>query len=126
MEERKDTIYDPQNGLYYQREGDYYIPLFILPEPPKIGIWGKRRQDYLKTHRRLLYDIMWFKDTLNAHLEEIDRQANDLYDRLIKEFATAEGITEDLKATNQMEWVGRMNNIHARVTEIVNNELILA
>ena len=126
MEERKDTIYDPQNGLYYKREGYYYIPLFILPESPKIGIWGKRRQDYLKNHRHLLYDIMWFKEPLNAHLEEIDRQANNLYDRLIKEFATAEGITEDLKATNQMEWVGRMNNIHVRVTEIVNNELILA
>ena len=126
MEERKDTIYDPQNGLYYKREGDYYIPLFILPEPPKIGIWGNRRQDYLKTHRCLLYDIMWFKDTLNAHLEEIDCQATDLYDRLIKEFATAEGITEDLKATNQMEWVGRMNNIQVRVREVINNELIFA
>jgi hypothetical protein len=65
--------------LYYKREGDYYIPLFKLPESPKIGIWGKRRQDYLKTHRHLLYD------------------------RLIKEFASAEGITEDLKVTNQME-----------------------
>ena len=125
MEERKDTIYDPQNGLYYKREGDYYIPLFILPESPKIGIWGKRRQDYLKTHLHLLYNIMWFKDTLNAHLEEVDRQATELYDRLIKEFATAEGVTEDLKASNQIEWVARMNNIHARVTEIVYSELIL-
>jgi len=65
------------------------------------------------------------KETLNPHLEEVDRAANEMCDRLIKQFATAEGITEDLKATNQMEWVGRMNNIHARVTEIVNNELIL-
>lgn len=120
----QDTIYDSQTRLHYKRMGDYYIPLVKAPEPPNIGIWGHRRNDYLKTHRRLLFNSMWFADTLNTHLEETDRQAPALYNRLIKQFAVAEGITETLKATNQMEWVARMNNIHSRVTEIVNKELI--
>ncbi len=122
----QDIIYDPKTGLTYKLEGDYYIPLLELPKPPNIGIWGHRRYDYLKNHRRVLFSIMQMNETLTPHLEEVDRQATDLYDRLIKQFATAEGITEDLKATNQMEWVARMNNIHSRVTEIINNELIFA
>ena len=120
----QDTIYDSKTGLTYKLEGDYYIPLVKLPDPPQIGIWGMRRRDYLKNHRRVIFSIMQMNETLNPHLEGVDRQATALYDRLIKQFATAEGITEDLKATNQMEWVARMNNIHSRVTEIVNNELI--
>ena len=122
----QETIYDPQTGLHYKLVGDYYIPLVKAPEPPNIGIWGHRRLDYLKNHRRVIYHSMMMKETLNAHLEEVDRTATEMFDRLIHQFATAEGITEDLKATNQMEWVGRMNNIQARVMEIVNNELILA
>lgn len=120
----QDTIYDPQTGLHYKLVGDYYIPLVKAPDPPNIGIWGHRRLDYLKNHRRVIFSIMQMNETLTPHLEEVDRQATELYDRLIKQFATAEGITEDLKATNQLEWVACMNNIHARVTEIVNKELI--
>ena len=120
----QETIYDPQTGLHYKLVGDYYIPLVKAPEPPNIGIWGHRRLDYLKNHRRVIYHSMMMKETLNAHLEEVDRTATEMFDRLIHQFATAEGITEDLKATNQMEWVARMNNIHSRATEIVNNELI--
>jgi len=120
----QDTIYDPKTGLHYKLMGDYYIPLVKAPDSPKIGIWGHRRLDYLKYHRRVLFSIMQMNETLTPHLEEVDRQATELYDRLIKQFATAEGITEDLKATDQMEWVARMNNIHSRVTEIVNKELI--
>ena len=120
----QDTIYDSKTGLHYKLMGDYYIPLVELPEPPKIGIWGMRRRDYLKNYRRVIFSIMQMNEILNAHLEEVDRQATDLYNHLIKEFATAEGISEDLKATNQMEWVARMNNIHSRVAEIVNAELI--
>ena len=126
MEELKDTIYDPENGLTYKREGDYYIPDLELPKPAQIGIWGMRRHDYLKNQRRGIYYAMQMKETLNPHLEEVDRAANEMCDRLIKQFATAEGITEDLKATNQMEWVARMNNIRDRVWEIVFNELIYA
>ena len=120
----QDIIYDPKTDLTYKLEGDYYIPLVELPEPPDIGIWGHRRLDYLRNNRRVIFSIMQMNETLTPHLEEVDRQATELYDRLIHQFATAEGITEDLKATNQMEWVGRMNNIHSRVTEIVNKELI--
>ena len=120
----EDIIYDPKTGLHYKLIGDYYIPLVKAPDPPKIGIWGHRRLNYLKTHRRVLFSIMQMNETLTPHLEEVDRQATALYDRLIVQFATAEGITEDLKATNQREWVARMNNIHSRVTEIVNDELI--
>jgi hypothetical protein len=120
----QDIIYDPKTKLHYKRMGDYYIPLVKAPDPPKIGIWGHRRYDYLKNHRRVLFSIMQMNETLTPHLEEVDRAANEMYDRLIHQFATAEGITEDLKATNQMEWVARMNNIRSCVTEIVNNELI--
>ncbi|MBR6826521.1 MAG: TnpV protein [Oscillospiraceae bacterium] len=120
----QETIYDPKTGLHYKLVGDYYIPLVKAPESPNIGIWGHHRFDYLKNNRRVLFSIMQMNETLTLHLEEVDRQATDLYDRLIKQFATAEGITEDLKATNQMEWVARMNNIHSRATEIVGNDLI--
>ena len=120
----QEIIYDPKTRLHYKLVGDYYIPLVKAPDPPKIGIWGHRRLDYLKKHRRVIFSIMQMNETLTLHSEEVDRQATELYNRLIKQFATAEGITEDLKATNQMEWVGRMNNIHSRVTEIVNKELI--
>ena len=120
----QDTIYDPKIGLHYKLVGDYYIPLVKAPEPPNIGIWGHRRLDYLKNHRRVIYCSMMMQETINPHLEEVDCTATEMFDRLIKQFATAEGITEDLKATNQMEWVARMNNIHSRVTEIINNELI--
>ena len=120
----EDIIYDPQTRLHYKLIGDYYIPLVKAPESPNIGIWGQRRLDYLKNHRRVIYNSMMMKETLNAHLEEVDRTATEMFDRLIHQFATAEGITEDLKATNQMEWVARMNNIQSRVTEIVNSEVI--
>ena len=120
----QETIYDPKTGLHYKLVGDYYIPLVKAPEPPNIGIWGHRRLDYLKNHRRVIYHSMMMKETLNPHLEEVDRTATEMFDRLIHQFATAEGITEDLKATNQMEWVARMNNTQSRITEIVNNELI--
>ena len=121
----QETIYDPKTGLHYKLVGDYYIPLVKAPDPPQIGIWGHRRFDYLKNNRRVLFSIMQMNETLTPHLEEVDRQATELYDRLIKQFATAEGITEDLKATDQMEWVARMNNIHSRVVEVVNTQLIL-
>ncbi len=122
----QDTIYDPKTGLHYKLIGDYYIPLIKAPDPPQIGIWGQRRLDYLKNHRRVMYHSMMMKETLNPHLEEVDRTANEMFDRLIRQFATAEGITEALKATNQLEWVARMNNIRSRVIEIVNNEIVFS
>ncbi len=90
----------------------------------KIGIWGQRHYDYLKKYNPTVINVMRMDGTLKSHLTQVDRDAQEMYEKLIKEYAEFEGITEQLKAENQMEWVGRMNNIRARVTNIVNRELI--
>ena len=119
-------IFDKNNGLWYELNGDYYIPCFILPEikTKEIGIWGMRHLDYLKQHRKATYNRLQFEGKLNSHLYDINAQAEEMFDALIKQFKKSEGITEQLKAENQMEWIGRMNNIHQRATEIVDKELI--
>ena len=119
-------IYDDKNGLCYELQGDYYIPCLILPaekEQP-IGLWGQRHLRYLKEHRRLTYTNLLTSGRLNEYLAEIDKQAKDMFLRLIKQMSEREGVTEQLKTENQMEWVGRMNNIRSRAVEIVNAELI--
>ena len=119
-------IYDDKNGLWYELQGDYYIPCLILPaekEQP-IGLWGQRHLRYLKEHRRLTYTNLLTSGRLNEYLAEIDKQAKDMFLRLIKQMSEREGVTEQLKTENQMEWVGKMNNIHSRSIEIVNAELI--
>ena len=119
-------IYDDKNGLWYELQGDYYIPCLILPaekEQP-IGLWGQRHLRYLKEHRRLTYTNLLTSGRLNEYLAEIDKQAKDMFLRLIKQMSEREGVTEQLKTENQMEWVGRMNNIRSRAVEIVNEELI--
>ena len=119
-------IYDDKNGLWYELQGDYYIPCLILPaekEQP-IGLWGQRHLRYLKEHRRLTYTNLLTSGRLNEYLAEIDKQAKDMFLRLIKQMSEREGVTEQLKTENQMEWVGRMNNIRSRAMEIVNAELI--
>ena len=108
----------------YHAEGDYLIPDLTAPEPPNIGVWGERRRQYLRKAKRAIYDGMLMRGTLNAHLEETDRQAEELLDRLTKQLAEQEGITEALKAENQMEWVQRMNSIRSRAEEVVLAELI--
>lgn len=108
----------------YHAEGDYLIPDLVAPEPPKIGIWGERRRQYLRKAKRPIYSAMLMTGTLNAHLEEVDRQAEELLDRLTKQLAEHEGVTESLKAEDQMEWVRRMNNIRSRAEETVRAELI--
>ncbi len=116
-----------ESKITYRQVGDYQIPNITLPpEETKIelGIWGMRRKDYLMKNNRILFDIMLTKGMLFQHLAEVDKQAEDMFIRLIDDMAKAEGITEQLKAENQMEWVGRMNNIRNRATEIVNIELI--
>ena len=119
--------FDDRNGLWYELQGDYYLPCLKRPEEEQayIGIWGQRHLRYLKEHRRVRYANLLTSGELNAHLADVDRQAEELFLRLVKQMADAEGITEALKANDQMEWVGRMNSIRDRVTEIVNNELIL-
>ena len=121
-------IIDERTGLKYELVGDYYI-IAGDDEPEEeqkpIGIWGQRHRRYLKEHRRVRYANLLTSGKMNAYLADIDRQAEELFLRLVKQMADAEGITETLKASDQMEWVGRMNSIRDRVTEIVNNELIL-
>ena len=119
-------ITDERTGLKYELVGDYYlIAGDDEPEQEPIGIWGQRHRRYLKEHRRVRYANLLTSGKMNAYLADIDRQAEELFLRLAKQMADAEGITETLKASDQMEWVGRMNSIRDRVTEIVNNELIL-
>ena len=110
--------------LTYHWEGDYLIPDLIPPESPHIGIWGERRRRFLRTHQKPIYDAMLMSGTLNAHLEEIDRAAEEMIDRLIAQMAEREGVTEQLKADDQMEWVQHMNSIRHRAEEIVRKDLI--
>ena len=117
-------IYNEQNGLHYELIGNYYYPCLTVLEPAQIGIWGMRRAKYLREHKKVTYTNLLVTDKLNPHLEEVDRQAEEMFFRLVEQFKKAEGITEQLKASNQMEWVQSMNNIHQRATEIINNELI--
>lgn len=119
--------FDENNGLWYELQGDYYLPCLKLPEEEQahIGIWGQRHRRYLKEHRKALYLNLLTSGKLNDYLADIDKQAEEMFERLVKQMAEREDVTEKLKADNQMEWVGRMNNIRSRVTEIVNDNLIL-
>lgn len=120
------TIYDEKNGLWYELHGDYYLPCLALPdeEQQPIGIWGQRHLRYIKQNKRGLYFELLASGKLNSYLADINRQAEEMLSMLMKQFAEKEGITEKLKAENQMLWVGRMNNIRNRATEVVNTELI--
>ena len=119
-------IYDEKNGLWYELQGDYYIPCLKLPkeEQQPIGVWGQRYLRYIKQHRKVLYLNLLTSGKLNAHLADLDKQAEKVFSRLVKQMAENEGMTEQFKADNQVEWVGRMNNIRSRATEIVNKDLI--
>ena len=113
-------------GGTYHQEGDYSLPDLSVPEPPAIGIWGQRRKRYLKEHRQALYTALLLSGKLNNHLSEIDTQAEAMFFQLVDQMAEQEGITEQLKVENQMEWVGRMNSIRFAAEEIVNTEIIFA
>ena len=110
--------------LTYHWEGDYLIPDLFAPESPHIGIWGERRRRFLRTHQRPVYDAMLMKGSLNAHLEEVDQAADKMLDRLIIQMVERENVTEVLKASNQVEWVRRMNSIRNSAAEVVMNDLI--
>ena len=120
------VIYDEKDGLWYELQGDYYIPCLKLPEEEQrpIGIWGQRHLRYIKQHRKVLYLNLLTSGKLNRYLSDLDKQAEEMFSRLVKQMAKCEGVTEQLKADNQMEWVGRMNNIRNRAMEIVNADLI--
>lgn len=110
--------------ITYTQVGDYLLPNLIPPESPKVGRWGMLRHSYLRNHRKGLYTGMLMKGTLNAHLEEVDRQADEMEQRLVSQLAQQENVTEQLKAEHQLEWVSRMNNIQNRADEIVLHDLI--
>ena len=110
--------------LTYHWEGDYLIPDLDPPEAPKIGKYGTMRHNYLRDYHRGVFDGMLLTDRLNAHLEEVDRQANEMMEILTAQMAKAEGVTEQLKAADQMEWVRRMESIRSRAEEIVYSDLI--
>ena len=111
-------------GGTYKQKGDYLIPDVQVPESPDIGIWGQRRHKYLLDHNRALYTALFIGGKLTAHLGEIDRSATKMYDRLLEQMKQRDGITEELKAQNQMEWVRKMNAIRSEVETIVMGELI--
>ena len=113
-------------NITYTQQGDYLLPDLKLPEQPKveIGIFGKRRLRYLEHSRKTLYTNLLTSCKLTSYLSDIDEQAEDMFFSLVKQLAEKEGITEQLKADNQMLWVQRMNNIRNRAEEIVNSELI--
>ena len=119
-------IFDKKNGLWYELKGDYYLPCLTLPDEKEnhIGVWGERRRQYLLKNRESIYTAMLLSGKLNVHLEEVDRQAEETLFQLVDQMACAEGVTEQLKATDQMAWVGAMNNIRARAEEVVYAELI--
>ena len=120
------TIFEEMGGAYV-RQGDYNLPCLSLPTEKgskPIDVWGQRHLRYLKQHRKVLYTNLLTSGKLNSYLADIDEQAEDMFLRLVEQMAEREGVSEQLKAENQMEWVGRMNNIRNRVMEIVNAELI--
>ncbi len=121
-------IYDESNSLWYELQGDYYIPCLTLPEEESkpIGIWGQRHRAYLKEHRKVTYTTMLTEGKLNSYLADIDKQAQERLETLVEQMKQAEGITEQLKADNAMEWVQKMNNIRHGAEEIVCSEIIYA
>ena len=121
-------IYDEKNGLWYELQGDYYLPCLKLPkeESRHIGIWGQRHLRYLKQHRKVLYSELLISGKLNDYLADLNEQAEKMFSRLVKQLAEKESVTEAIKAENQLLWVQRMNSIRNTAMEVVSNDLIYA
>ena len=119
-------IYNEQTGISYTLQGDYYLPDLALSdeEEQSIGLWGQRHLRYIKQHRKVLYLNLLTSGKLNGYLADINKQAEDMLSRLVEQMAEREGVTEELKANSQMEWIARMNNIRSRATETVNHDII--
>ena len=121
-----DTLFEQLGGTYTQ-QGDYLLPNLTLPaekETGNIGVWALRHKRYLKHHHKVLYYNLLTSGKLHSHLADVEEQAQDLFSRLVKEYTKKEGITEQLKATDQMKWVQKMNNIRERVIEIVYSDVV--
>ena len=123
MEKR---IYNEHTGISYTLQGDYYLPDLKLPEQEDkpIGLWGQRHLRYIKQYHKVRYTSLLTGGKLKGYLADIDKHAEDMFFRLVKQMAEREGVTEELKVNDQMEWVARINNIRNRATEIVNRDLI--
>ena len=117
------TTFEKMGGTCRQ-EGDYLLPNIEAPESPQISIWGQRRLQYLRTNKQVRYTTMLIDGTLKDHLEEVDKSAEEMFEQLTLQMTVQEGITENLKANNQLEWVQRMNNVRNQAAEIVYKELI--
>ena len=119
-------IYDNNNGLWYELQGDYYIPCLVLDEKDTqpIGRWGRKYHRYIKEHRPVIYTALLLGGKLNSHLAKIDNRATEMFDLIVKQLAEKVGITEQLKAQDQMAWVGAMNSIRNQAEEIINAEII--
>ena len=125
MEQLAKFITDERTGLEYELCGDYYIIAGEdEPEREPIGVWGQRHLRYIQKHSKVFYNKMLTEHTLYDYLLQLNRDAEDTFDRLVKQMAEREGVTEKLKAANQIEWVCRMNNIRSRATEIVNRDIV--
>ena len=122
----ENRIYDENNSLWYAKQGDYYLPELALPpeEEKPIGLWGQRHLQYLKEHKQFVYLNLLINGRLNEYLSSIDEQAEDMFFRLVKEYADRQGVTEQLKAESQLKWTGMMNNIRSTAEEIVLTDLI--
>ena len=121
-------IYDENNGLWYELQGDYYIPCLTIPEEEQqpIGVWGQRHLRYTRENRQGLYNSLLLSGKLNGYLADLNEQAEDMFFRLVEQLAEKDAITEALKAENQMLWVQRMNAVRETAMEIVNHDLIYA
>ena len=126
MKELEKYIIDEKTGLKYELVGNYYYPCLAAPEAPKVGRFGMMYHDYLRNHKRVTYSGLMLSGKLKEHIEDIDRQAEDMFSQLVDRMKQDEGVTEHLKAADQLEWVRRMNSIRNRAEEIVLHKLIYA
>ena len=121
-------IFNEKNGLWYELIGDYYFPCLTVPaeDEQPVGVWGQRHKRYIKEYRPAFYNALLLSGKLNGYLADINQRAQEQFDTIIQQMAHAQVITEALKATDEMEWVGKMNNIRASAVEIVGQEIIYA
>ena len=122
----KKYIVDEKTGLKYKLIGDYYYPCLAAPEAPKVGRFGMMYHDYLRKHKKVTYSGLMISGKSKEHVEDVDRQAEEMFSQLVYQMKQAEGITEQFKAADQLEWVRRMNNIRNRAEEVVKSEAVFA
>ena len=119
-------LFDEKNNLWYELVGDYYLPCVTAPVTDEFGTWGQLRLRHLRDHQNGIYTGMLLSGKLEAHLAEVNAKAEEMFERLVEEMSEDEGITEELKAFDQMSWVQQMNSIRSRAAEFVREELICA